>query len=87
MYSHSEGCSISGGYVYRGRAVPSARGRYFYGDYCNGTIWSLRAVNGKLRGAVRREPFKVSSVSSFGEDAVGELYAVSLDGTIYKLSS
>ena len=87
VYSHSEGCSISGGYVYRGRAVPSARGRYFYGDYCNGTIWSLRAVNGKLRGAVRREPFKVSSVSSFGEDAAGELYAVSLDGTIYKLSS
>jgi glucose/arabinose dehydrogenase len=87
VYSHDEGCSISGGYVYRGRAVPSARGRYFYGDYCNGTIWSLRAVNGKLRGAVRREPFTVPNVSSFGEDAVGELYAVSLGGTIYKLSS
>jgi glucose/arabinose dehydrogenase len=87
VYSHNEGCSISGGYVYRGRAVPFAHGRYFYGDYCNGTIWSLRAVNGKLRGGVRREPFKVSNLSSFGEDAAGELYAVSLDGTIYKLSS
>jgi glucose/arabinose dehydrogenase len=87
VYSHDEGCSISGGYVYRGRAVPSARGRYFYGDYCNGTILSLRAVNGKLRGGVRREPFTVGHVSSFGEDAAGELYAVSLDGTIYKLSS
>jgi glucose/arabinose dehydrogenase len=87
VYSHNEGCSISGGYVYRGQAVPAARGRYFYGDYCNGTIWSLRAVNGKLRGGVRREPFTVPNVSSFGEDAAGELYAVSLGGTIYKLSS
>jgi glucose/arabinose dehydrogenase len=85
VYSHNEGCSISGGYVYRGKAVPSARGRYFYGDYCSGTVWSLRAVKGKLRG-IRREPFKVPSLSSFGEDAAGELYAVSLDGRIYKLS-
>jgi glucose/arabinose dehydrogenase len=85
VYSHSGGhCSITGGYVYRGSAVPAARGRYFYGDYCSGTIWSLRAVNGKLRG-VRREPFKVPSLSSFGQDAAGELYATSLDGTIYRL--
>jgi glucose/arabinose dehydrogenase len=87
VYSHNEGCSISGGYVYRGNDVPSARGRYFYGDYCSHTIWSLQAVKGKLRGGVRREPFTVSNLSSFGEDAAGELYAVSLDGTIYKLSS
>ena len=84
-YSHSKGCSITGGYVYRGSAVPAARGRYFYGDYCEGTIWSLRAVKGKLRG-VRREPFTVPSLSSFGEDVAGELYATSLDGTVYKLS-
>ncbi len=85
-YSHGAGCSITGGYVYRGKAVPSARGRYFYGDYCQGTIWSLRAVKGKLRGA-RRERFRVANVSSFGEDAAGELYAVGLGGEIYKLSS
>ena len=46
-----------------------------------------QAVKGKLRGGVRREPFTVSNLSSFGEDAAGELYAVSLDGQIYKLSS
>jgi glucose/arabinose dehydrogenase len=86
VYSHSVGCSITGGYVYRGKAVPAARGRYFYGDYCQGTIWSLRVVNGKLRG-VRREPFKVSNLSSFGEDAAGELYAVGLGGELYKLIS
>jgi glucose/arabinose dehydrogenase len=84
-YSHSAGCSITGGYVYRGKAVLSARGRYFYGDYCSGTVWSLRAIKGKLSG-IRREPFKVASLSSFGEDVAGELYAVSLDGRIYKLS-
>ena len=84
-YSHSRGCSITGGYVYRGKAVPAARGRYFYGDYCEGTIWSLRAVKGKLKG-IRREPFSVSALASFGEDAAGELYAVSLDGTISKLA-
>ena len=86
QYSHANGeCSISGGYVYRGRAVPSARGRYFYGDYCSGIIWSLRAVKGKLVSN-RRERFRVATLSSFGEDAVGELYVVSLDGRIYKLS-
>ena len=86
VYSHDAGCSITGGYVYRGKAVPSARGRYFYGDYCNGTIWSLRIVKGKLRG-LRREPFRVPNLSSFGEDPAGELYAVGLGGGLYKLSN
>jgi glucose/arabinose dehydrogenase len=85
VYSHDQGCSITGGYVYRGRAVPSARGRYFYGDYCQGTIWSLRAVNGKLR-SLRRERFRVPGLSSFGEDAAGELYAVSIEGSVYRLA-
>ena len=85
VYSHDRGCSVTGGYVYRGSAVRAARGRYFYGDFCSGTIWSLRAVRGKLRD-VRREPFRVSNLSSFGEDAAGELYATSLDGTVYRLS-
>ena len=86
VYSHDAGCSITGGYVYRGRSVPAARGRYFYGDYCSGRIWSLRAVHGKLQND-RLEPFRVSSLSSWGEDASGELYAVSLEGRIYKLTS
>jgi glucose/arabinose dehydrogenase len=86
VYSHSQGCSITGGYVYRGRSIISARGRYFYGDYCSGTIWSLRTTRGKLTSEPRREPFTVSNLSSFGEDAAGELYATSLDGTVYKLA-
>jgi glucose/arabinose dehydrogenase len=74
------GCSVTGGYVYRGAAVPAAQGRYFFGDYCNGAVWSMKGKS------VRTEPFKVDSLSSFGEDADGELYLVSLSGTIYKLA-
>jgi glucose/arabinose dehydrogenase len=85
VYSHDEGCSVTGGYVYRGAAVPSARGRYFYGDFCSGRIWSLRVAAGKATD-VRTEPMDVSGLSSFGEDARGELYAVSLEGRVYKLA-
>ena len=85
VYKHTNNnCSVTGGYVYRGKAVPAARGRYFYGDYCSGRVWSLRAVHGKLRN-LRTEGFHVGSISSFGRDAKGELYATSLDGQLYKL--
>lgn len=84
-YGHSEGCSVTGGYVYRGTAVPDAVGRYFFGDYCSGTVWSLRIVDGKATG-VRREPFKVSSLTSFGEGVRRELYLVSQEGSIYRLA-
>jgi glucose/arabinose dehydrogenase len=87
VYSHSSGgCSVTGGYVYRGKAIPSFRGRYIYGDYCSGNVWSLRSTGGKLRSGPRKEPFTISNLSSFGEDASGEIYATSLDGTVYKLT-
>jgi glucose/arabinose dehydrogenase len=85
-YRHSSGgCSVTGGYVYRGKALPSARGRYFFGDFCSGRVWSLKVVEGKATG-VRVEPFQVDSLSSFGEDARGELYLVSLGGSIFRLT-
>jgi glucose/arabinose dehydrogenase len=84
VYGRSEGCSVSGGFVYRGSAVPAARGRYFFGDYCSGRIWSFVVVNGQATG-VRREAFTVPQLSSFGEDARGELYATSLTGRVYRL--
>ncbi len=84
VYSHSDGCSITGGYVYRGTAVPAAAGRYFYGDYCSGTIWSFKAGNGRL--SAPRVEGKIDGLSSFGEDGNGELYAVSVNnGSLYKL--
>ena len=84
-YTHGPHCSVTGGYVYRGRAKPDERGRYVFGDWCSGTIWSLRVASGEARD-VRIESFRVGSVTSFGEDAAGELYAVSGEGTIYRLS-
>jgi len=68
----------------RSAAFTSARGRYFYGDYCSGKVWSFVPSDGAATD-VRQEPFQVPSLSSFGEDARGELYATSLNGTIYKL--
>ena len=86
-YSHGDdGCSVTGGYVYRGDAVPAATGRYFFGDYCSGRVWSFRVSGGKA-GPARREPFNVGSLSSFGEDAAGELYLLSLSGPVYRLAA
>jgi len=82
QYSHNDGCSITGGYVYRGKAVPRLAGRYVYGDYCSGTIWSIPATGGQPRV----EPVRVESLSSFGESLAGDLYAVSQSGTIYRFA-
>lgn len=84
VYGHDAGCSITGGYVYRGADVPALQGRYLYGDYCSGTVWSLRAEDGR---DVRREPLEVPQLTSFGEDERGELYLVSQAGTVYRLAA
>jgi glucose/arabinose dehydrogenase len=86
VYSHNAGaCSVTGGYVYRGRAVPASVGRYFFGDYCSGTIWSLKMVNGTATG-VRREPTTIESLATFGLDSARELYAGTGDGRIFRLA-
>jgi glucose/arabinose dehydrogenase len=85
-YSHDGGnCSITGGYVYRGSQIASLQGRYVYGDFCSGKIWSLVIQGGKAAD-VRPEAINVKNLSSFGLDAHGELYAVSLDGTVYAVT-
>ncbi|HYY03400.1 MAG TPA: PQQ-dependent sugar dehydrogenase [Gaiellaceae bacterium] len=83
-YDHGQGCSISGGYVYRGSAVPAAVGRYYFGDWCSGRIWSLRTNDGSAE--TRREPGSVGRVTTFGVDNAGELYAGTGGGRIYKLA-
>jgi glucose/arabinose dehydrogenase len=81
-----EACLITGGFVYRGTAVPSARGRYVYGDAYTGEVWSLRVSGGKATD-VRREPVNLPGLSTFGEDARGELYAAAPRlGRIYRLT-
>jgi glucose/arabinose dehydrogenase len=84
VYGRGQGCSVTGGFVYRGSDVSAASGRYFYGDYCTGTVWSLRVAGGRSTD-VQREAFRVRGLSSFGEDNAGELYATSLNGGVYKL--
>jgi glucose/arabinose dehydrogenase len=81
QYSHGDGCSVTGGFVYRGTRARANVGRYFYGDYCSGTIWSMPAAG----GAPRREQFRVANLTSCGEDARGEVYLVSGSGTVYRL--
>jgi glucose/arabinose dehydrogenase len=84
VYSHKRGCSITGGYVYRGYAVPAAVGRYYFGDFCSGHVFSLRVEGGRANG-LRQEPVRIGELSSFGEDDSGELYATSLNGRVYRL--
>ncbi len=86
-YSHANGrCAVSGGYVYRGSAIPALVGYYVYGDYCTGEIWAVSASAPspatpiRLRGATSGQ-----LVSGFGEDASGELYVVDLNGTVSKI--
>src|SRR4051794_1103936 len=86
VYSHADNnCSVTGGFVYRGHTVGAAAGRYFFGDYCSGMVWSLRVANGSATD-VRLEPFRVGSLTSFGVDAAGELYLATGTGRIYKLA-
>lgn len=84
-YQHGgDGCSVTGGYVYRGAAVGALTGAYVYGDYCSGKIWSLRPGNdGNWSNSVLFETG--SSVTSFGEDAQGELYVLTRDGVINRI--
>jgi glucose/arabinose dehydrogenase len=85
-YSHSSGaCSVTGGVVVRDPRLTSLAGRYVYGDYCIGRLRSFRIVNGKATGD-RSTGLTVSSLSSFGEDAGGRVYATSLNGPVYRLS-
>jgi glucose/arabinose dehydrogenase len=87
-YSHREGgCSITGGYVYRGQ-LQAWQGIYFYGDYCSGKIWGLRnaAASDKPAEWSSRLLFQTgSSITTFGQDTAGELYFADRSGTIYRL--
>jgi glucose/arabinose dehydrogenase len=84
-YSHyrSTNCAIVGGYVYRGSAVPSSDGKYFFGDFCSGRIWMLTITRGRAKVVLR--PDRLPTLSSFGEDASGNLYAVTTSGRLYEL--
>jgi glucose/arabinose dehydrogenase len=82
-YSHDFGCSVTGGYVYRG-AMPEWNGIYLYGDYCSGTVWGLILSNGQWQSQVMFEAN--ARITSFGQDEDGEVYLVSDDGRVFILA-
>ena len=87
-YSHTSGCSITGGYVYRGCGIPDLQGTYFFADYCSGTVWSLTYDGNSVAGLTDRTgELGVGSfgITSFGEDARGELHILYSNGTILKI--
>jgi glucose/arabinose dehydrogenase len=85
-YGHGPGCSITGGYVYRGAAIPALQGYYFYGDYCGGWVRSFRYQGGEAVDEFQWPTLAPGGlITSFGEDAAGELYITSADGRVFRI--
>ncbi|HEY0019240.1 MAG TPA: PQQ-dependent sugar dehydrogenase [Longimicrobium sp.] len=84
-YTHSDGCSVTGGYVYRGQDIAALRGHYFYADFCEGWIRSFRMANGAATEPRSWDLENVGNITSFGEDARGELYVISQSGAVHKI--
>ena len=85
-YGREGGCSVTGGYVYRGSRLPSLVGAYVYGDFCSGKIWALRRDGSEVTEQVEIVDSD-ARISSFAEDPSGELYILSFDEKIYRLAA
>lgn len=85
QYDHDEGCSVTGGEIYRGSSVPALKGRYVFGDFCSGTLWSAEPTSDGGVGTVRREQATLPQLTSFGSGPDGELYATTLSGEVHRL--
>ncbi len=86
VYDHSVGCAVIGGYVYRGAAIPSLRGTYFYGDHCNEWVKSFRLSLGVATQQTDWPALNAGDmIDSFGEDARGELYIVTQGGNVDRI--
>jgi glucose/arabinose dehydrogenase len=83
-YTHEDGCSVTGGFVYQGTKLPRLQGRYLYGDFCSGALWSLKATPKGRAGDVRRERATVPQLTHIGPDAGGEPLFASAAGAIYR---
>jgi glucose/arabinose dehydrogenase len=85
VYDHDDGCSVTGGYVYRGPSSPALYGRYVLADYCSGTFWDLKR-SGPSWNDTPHPNLAAFGVSSFGENAVGELFVANRsEGRVYRL--
>ncbi|TKB93618.1 MAG: PQQ-dependent sugar dehydrogenase [Nitrospira sp.] len=85
-YPHEKGaCSVTGGYVYRGTAIPVIQGTYFYADFCAGFVRSFRFNNGSALEQTEWPLLASSSITSFGQDGLGELYILTTGGTVSRI--
>jgi len=86
-YDHPDGCSVTGGYVYRGERMPALKGTYFYADYCTGWVRSFRlGPDGRPIDHRTWDSFpKEDNPGSFGEDASGEIYLLMSSGKVYRI--
>jgi glucose/arabinose dehydrogenase len=87
VFDHGQGCSVIGGFVYRGSAIPELDGHYFHGDWCGGWVRSFRYRGGQVTDPQdwAADFGDVGRIVSFGEDGHGELYLVSQEGTIFRI--
>jgi glucose/arabinose dehydrogenase len=83
-YTHDDGCSVTGGLVYRGTKLPGLSGRYVYGDFCSAILWSLQPAPQGKAADVRREQARVQQLTHIGTDSDGELVFASAAGEIYR---
>jgi hypothetical protein len=86
-YGHDNGCSVIGGFVYRGTELPAVVGHYFYSDYCSGWLRSFRYADGRVEEHKEWAVGSIGPVLSFGEDAARNLYLTSSSGRVYRLVS
>lgn len=85
LYGRDEGCSVTGGYVYRGRDYPGLYGNYFFADFCFGTVWGLFPINGSwVKTTLALQTLLL--ITSFGEDMNGELYVLARQGGLYRVA-
>jgi glucose/arabinose dehydrogenase len=87
VYDHGLGCSVTGGYRYRGSTYPGLFGKYFYGDFCSGRLWAATQGSGGTWSTTQLQDTNLS-ISSFGEDQAGELYLTHYDpvaGALYRI--
>ena len=84
-YGQDDGCSVTGGFVYRGSAIPELVGSYLFGDYCTARLWAVQISSGEVVFRDFGVTVPGGSLASFGQDADGELYALSLEGPVSRV--
>lgn len=86
-YTRANGCSIAGGFVYRGQAIPSLAGYFLYGDFCSGNVWALNSA--EAAAGTPTTPVLLWSGGpgpiAFGQDAAGELDLLTIEAEIFKI--